>query len=354
MPAVRDDGSGARLAAVATATSTAVTALEPPSRVEASMAASRVSAGLAPGGQPPQARTGATAPTANPIAAVTTSRPAPPHPASGHTAAETITPVTAMPVPPASTARQGNPVGPRQAPDLASLSQVVRAVDPERIRAAIQARLTDLPCSRLVVATDESSRTVVRGRVGSPEQLLQAREAIAELSPGVEPALAVEIVGGPFCRVLDQVEAIGDADGPGIMLNRPDATFTAGDFVVATIAVPPDLERGHLNVMFVDHTGKVVHLLPNAFVHDTEVQGGQTVRLGVEANERRAGVRDYQVTPPYGRGMMLALWSPVPLDGLGLNEVERVEDLLPALASALAKVPHGRVHVSRADLVTRP
>ena len=73
-----------------------------------------------------------------------------------------------------------------------------------------------------------------------------------------------------------------------------------------------------------------------------------------EANERRAGVRDYQVTPPYGRGMLLALLSLAPLTGVGWTEVERVEDLLPELASAAARVPAGSLRVSRVALITHP
>ncbi|MFO1049112.1 MAG: DUF4384 domain-containing protein [Geminicoccaceae bacterium] len=231
---------------------------------------------------------------------------------------------------------------------------VTRAVDPERVREGIARRLLDLPCSRLDVAVGEDLTPVIRGRVESAEDLALVREAGSTLS-GAEPVVAVEVVEPPFCDVLGRLEAMTTgAGGPGIALNHPDATFAAGDFVVVTIRVPANVGRGYLHVLFVDAAGKVVHLLPNPYAQDTEVQGGQTVKLGVEADERRPDVRDYEVTPPYGRGMLVAIVSSTPLAGVGGNEVERVEDLLAALASAVAKAPAGSVAVSRLEIATHP
>ncbi|MGD9509333.1 MAG: DUF4384 domain-containing protein [Geminicoccaceae bacterium] len=238
---------------------------------------------------------------------------------------------------------------------MAAASAAVRAVDPEQIREGIARRLIELPCSHLDVVLNEDLAPVIRGRVESPEDLALVREAGGDLSAGVKPVLAVEVVEAPFCSVLGEVEKIGaGAAGPGIALNRADANYAAGDYVVVTVAVPPDLADGYLNVLFVDGAGKVVHLLPNPYLRDTRVHGGQTVRLGVEANERRAGVRDYQVTPPYGRGLLLAILSTVPLTGVGRAEVEQVDDLLPVLASAVAEVPPGGLRLSRIALVTHP
>ena len=157
----------------------------------------------------------------------------------------------------------------------------MRALDAEQIREGIAKRLIELPCSHLDVAMEEDLTPVIRGRVESPEDLALIREAGSAFS-AAEPALAVEVVEAPFCSVLGQVETIGpSAPGPGIALNRPDASFAAGDYVVVTIQVPADLARGYLNVLFVDQAGKVVHLLPNHYAQDTRVRGGQTVRLGV-------------------------------------------------------------------------
>jgi hypothetical protein len=247
------------------------------------------------------------------------------------------------------------PSSPSHAEVVAAASAAVRAVDPEQIREGIARRLIELPCSHLDIALNDNLAPVIRGRVESPEDLALVQEAGGDLSAGKEPVLAVEVVEAPFCSVLGEVEKVGTRPaGLVLALNRADANYAAGDFVVVTITVPADFAGGYLNVLFVDAAGKVVHLLPNPYLRDTQVHGGQTVRLGVEANERRAGVRDYQVTPPYGRGMLLAILSTVPLTGVGRMEVEQVDDLLPVLAAAVARVPPGGLRLSRIALVTRP
>lgn len=254
---------------------------------------------------------------------------------------------------PPATASANSPAVSASAKALASAA-VTRAVDPERVREGIARRLLDLPCSRLDVAVNEDLTPVIRGRVESAEDLAMVREVGSTLS-GAEPLLAVEVVEPPFCDVLGRLDELGTGSrGPGITLNHPDAAFAAGDFVVVTVEVPADVGRGYLHVLFVDAAGKVVHLLPNPYAQDTEVHGGQTVRLGVEADERRPGARDYEVTPPYGSGMLLAILSSTPLAGVGGSEVERVEDLLPALASAVARAPAGSVAVSRVGIATHP
>lgn len=264
-------------------------------------------------------------------------------------------PIRMAPAPPPGDAATAARIAQSSVTGVVASSAAVRAIDPDQVREGIAKRLIDLPCSHLDVAMNEDLTPVIRGRVESLEDLALVREAGSAFSAGGEPVFAVEVLEAPFCSVLGQIETVGAGTaGPDIALNRPDATFAAGDFVVVTIAVPADLGRGYLNVLFVDLAGKVVHLLPNPYARDTQVHGGQTLRLGVEANERRAGVRDYQVTPPYGRGMLLVIWSSAPLPGLGTREVEQVEDLLAALTSAMAQVPPGGLRISRVAIVTHP
>ena len=361
-PAVAAARQPAANAVVAARSERARAAAPPPAKAEPPAAADRVGAATA-------LRTGSVPPVAaEPTLARSTAAASPPTTASA--AAPTVrasTVATAASQPSRAprvaagvardripaTASANSPAVPPSTTALASAT-VTRAVDPERVREGIARRLLDLPCSRLDVAVNEDLTPVIRGRVESAEDLALVREAGSTLS-GAEPVLAVEVVEPPFCDVLGQLDAIGAGTrGPGIALNHPDAAFAAGDFVVVTVQVPAEVGRGYLHVLFVDAAGKVVHLLPNPYATDTEVHGGQSVKLGVEADERRPDVRDYEVTPPYGRGMFLAILSSTPLAGVGGSEVERVEDLLPALASAVAQAPAGSVAVSRVEIATHP
>jgi hypothetical protein len=96
-------------------------------------------------------------------------------------------------------------------------------------------------------------------------------------------------------------------------------------------------------------------MLPNPFQADTGVSGGETVRLGVEEAERRPGVRDYEVTPPFGPGLVLAILTPVPLTNVGTQETEPAEAFVTHLAAALDRARKaGPVTFSQAWLETRP
>lgn len=243
---------------------------------------------------------------------------------------------------------------PRRATTPAMAVAQAALVDAEAVRRDLAARTADFPCSRLEVAVREDLSTVVHGRVESRQDLARLRDLAAGLPAAGEPELAVEVLEAPFCMALDLVEPIASTAGgsPVVALNSVNGIFHVGDYVVVTVEVPADVAWGHLHVVYLDLAGKVVHLLPNAFATATTVQGGQRVRLGVEANERRAGVRDYQVTPPFGRGVVLALLSPVPLPGVGAREVETVAELLASLRMALAAVPPGSLRIARVRLVT--
>ena len=218
----------------------------------------------------------------------------------------------------------------------------------------MQARLPQLPCSHLQIAVRDDLTPVLRGRVGSAEELADLRGALDGLAALGKPELAVEILEPPFCQALDQLEVAmaGEMTPPAIGLNSPNLTFQDGDFVVVTIEVPADFGDGYLHVIFIDHADKVIHLLPNPFVRNTVVHGGERVQLGVDGKSRRAGLRDYQVTPPYGRGLVLALLSTVPLHEVGVREVETSADLMASLRAAAAGLQPASLRVAHIVLTT--
>lgn len=246
-----------------------------------------------------------------------------------------------------------------QPPDAAAPGPVAalpaRALDVDALR---ERAAGALPCSRLEVGLREDLGVTVRGRVPSPGDRGRLAAIVDTMLPaGTIADLDVEVVGAPFCAALDLVEAVaaGAVAAPSRpVLNRADGVYREGDYVAVTVEIPGDADGHHLHVVFLDHAGKVVHLLPNPTARDTRVAAGQRIRLGVEGPERRAGVRDYRVTPPFGPGMILAVFSRVPLAGVGDNEVEPLAAFLASLASTLEGSPPGAIRLARVDLSTRP
>ena len=102
--------------------------------------------------------------------------------------------------------------------------------------------------------------------------------------------------------------------------------------------MPPfrPVRRSHLYVDYVDPGGDVVHLEPSPVVPDSMVDGGSEIQLGTEAADAGPGGRYYELGAPYGRAVVVALASAVPLFAGPREEVEPAATYLAALEQALA------------------
>ena len=65
------------------------------------------------------------------------------------------------------------------------------------------------------------------------------------------------------------------------------------------------------------------------------IDGGSEIQLGAEAADAGAGARYYQLGAPYGRAVVVALASALPLFASPREEVEPAATYLPALEQAL-------------------
>jgi hypothetical protein len=167
-------------------------------------------------------------------------------------------------------------------------------------------------------------------------------------------------VQGKLCRLLSgalvRMTPLPDAAAV-LRLNRADGIYRDGDYLVVTVAVPREIGANHhLHVLFLDEGGEVLHLLPNPLARDPRASGGQRVVLGAEERERRGGMRDYRVGPPYGRGVVLALLSPRSLDPVGRRETEGLGGFLASLQVALRRALAGgsSVRFAAVGIETRP
>ena len=165
---------------------------------------------------------------------------------------------------------------------------------------------------------------------------------------------AVAVHPPPFCTALAVLgrETVQPAAPAGIELrpSRPDAVYREGDYFVLTVGMPAT-QSGYLYVDYMDGNGGVVHLLPNPLVPDNRYGAGETVRLGVEADEVGPGRRHYVAGPPYGESLITAIVSPEPLFDGPREEVEAADDYLPALEARLERIEAIGAPVGAARLV---
>ena len=161
-----------------------------------------------------------------------------------------------------------------------------------------------------------------------------------------EPVITLECPAnsGPGCALAaEALRAVETSAGeaPQLTLNRPDGVYLDQDYLVIETALPADL-GGYLYLDVLTDAGNVYHLLPEPMREDNELSAGGEIRVGVEAAERRDGVRFWQVGEPFGEGYLLAVVSENPLYR-GLRPVEEtIADYQDVLLEALANPATGR------------
>ena len=146
-----------------------------------------------------------------------------------------------------------------------------------------------------------------------------------------------------------------DAGGesPTLVLNRPDGIYLDQDYLVVETELPPDL-GGYLYLDVLTDAGHVYHLLPEPMRADNELPAGGEIRVGVEAAERRNGIRFWQVGEPFGEGYLLATVSEKPLYPTLRPIEETIADYQDVLLGALADPDRGRKSAQVERLEFRP
>jgi hypothetical protein len=138
-----------------------------------------------------------------------------------------------------------------------------------------------------------------------------------------------------LCELLAVVPAAA-RDLPAVALNHPDGILHDGDYLVLRVTPPAGLPDGHLYVVYLDQVGQLFSLRPNPVQPTTAASAGATLQLGVEEAQRRPDVRSWQAGSPFGPGLLLALFTRLPLSGWPPAETMRLGQVLPLLATSVA------------------
>ena len=295
-------------------------ASQPPAVVKPPPPSSAVVVDVAPRHEPPVVPAGPptppTTPPFTPITTVTTSRDSPP-----------LQPPTPPTAPPVTTAR----VTPATPP----------AVDYRAVAEAVSRAVAEFGCADLSATLSSEQKVYVDGRVSSTRDLraLESRLGAIEHVKGV--VQRVEILERPFCDVVDLLGPFGlsakaTRKGPAIAVNSPTLSFREGDLLVVEVTAGRE-DRGYLYVDYLDSGGTFVHMLPSPSQPMNAVAPGQRVVLGSASTGASAGAQQYEIAPPHGRGMIVAMVSRRPLLAGPRPEVESADDYLAALDAALAR-----------------
>jgi len=310
-----------------------------PAQAAATQATVPIPAPAAPQPAPPPV-------TAQPLPATPAPEPprAQPQPPVATAPAPSPAPVTPPPVvtaPPAAPGVPTRPPDPLPAP--APPQQVAAAPAAGALRSAIAGVLSEARCAMIGGDMEGANRARLTGyaQAGGGEAALRLRLASAGVPPGAID-WGVRGFEGPYCPALDLLRPYADAfgappSGLGLSLPGGRTRLVLGDLLTVTLAMPGF--ASYLRVSYFTHDGEVVHLHPTPSDPARTFGPGVRVALGDPAS----GGPRWEVGPPYGTEMIVAVASERPLFATSRPEFEQSDDYLAALASALRSGAGGRI-----------
>jgi serine/threonine protein kinase len=266
-------------------------------------------------------------------------------PATTQPAPATVATPATTPAPTATPARAAEPARAPPSPPPPALATPPRApaIDHTAVAAAVSKVVAGFDCADLSATLASDMTVFVSGRVASAkdQRALESRVGAVEHVKGVVPR--VEILESPFCDVAGLLGPLGlsagqgGRSGPAIGVNSPTRTFREGQFLVVEVTAGAG-HQGHLYVGYLDSSGTWVHMLPSPLHPANAVVPGQRVVLGAEPAGDGREAQQYEIAPPHGRGMIIALASRIPLFQRPRPEIETLADYLPALDAELARL----------------
>jgi hypothetical protein len=255
-------------------------------------------------------------------------------------AGEPVTSAQATAAPaPAAAAPPAEPRAATPAPRVSAAALPRGAADHTAVAAAVSDVVAGFDCADISATLSSDMTVFVSGRVASAtdQRALESRLGAVEHVKNVVPR--VEVIGSPFCDVMDLLGPLGLASGrdgpkgPVIGVNSPARTFREGQFLVVDVTAGPG-HRGYLYVDYLDSAGNFVHMLPGPSNAANAVAPGQRIVLGGD----QAEARQYEIAPPHGRGMIIAIVTRKPLFDRPRPEIETMAEYLPALDAQLARL----------------
>jgi len=215
---------------------------------------------------------------------------------------------------------------------LPTTEPVTDQMYPARIMADVRQVLSEFDCAYVSPALSHG-HLALSGSVAGADDLLQVRLRLSQVGgvTSVEDDLVIH--PRPFCDMMTLLEHYNvpvpsDLDQIGLRTDKADNQYKEGEFLVVNAVGAFD---GFLYIDFLDPDGNIVHMLPSPVSENNEVRAGQQIVIG-------KGKRRYEILPPHGRNVIVAITSQQPLFDTKRPEIESAEEYLSALNEALQRV----------------
>ncbi len=276
------------------------------------------------------------APSTAPPAAETTALAAPPPPAASQPKPEPTPPLSAPPPPagaaasttvspPAGGAATGqSTTQPVQPPPPGSSStttapEQVAAIGLGSLRRQIERVLASIPCTLVDSPVQDSGTVTVTGMAGrSADDAV--RHEVTDIAGSHALDWRVQRIDPVFCGALAAIRPIAPLAGAPdrglrLTLGGGRTALHEGEFIRPRVTMPDF--SGRLRVDYLAHDGSLAHLYPTAAdpqqhfvaVPPRALRAGVTLEIG----NASAGHPQWEVGPPFGTDMIIAVASSVPL-----------------------------------------
>jgi serine/threonine protein kinase len=241
---------------------------------------------------------------------------------------------------PASGSGPGIPASPL---DIGTAGNAGRERDfkADEVIARINSIAGSYECAHITASLNEQRRVVLSGYVSNSSDLQRLQDEVAAIQGVASVRNDSAVYPRPFCEVIgllagDQSPDIPPEDAVKITMNKPSRSYGEGEYLVIT-AMASKAFDGYLYIDYLDSTNTVVHMLPTSMRPDNAVRAGQVLVIGTDKPGAQSHEQAYQVLPPHGRSMVIAISSRMPLfDGVR-QDVESGADYLAVLGAALSR-----------------
>ena len=201
------------------------------------------------------------------------------------------------------------------------------------------APLPETHCGHLEVASDSGGSVRIAGLVASGSPTAAEVEHTLAGTLGRPFDLQLVEVAPVLCAVLEGLEnGIAETDPrPVLRLRNAEGTttdsFQEEEHLVIELA--PQDEPRHVYLDYFTHEGEVLHLLPGSDYPDNFAPAGAGLVLG----DPQQGQPVWQIGPPFGQDLLVALVARRPLYQDRRPDVEAIEPYLTFLRDRMASEP---------------
>lgn len=267
------------------------------------------------------------------------SRPVPPTPP-----APVVAETTPAPTPPAEARSSPQATAPPPAPTPAPPAELV---DLASVQARVDQVAGAMPCAAVEAAMGPNNSVLLSGYVDSEQDIARLRESVGGIAGVGAVDSSLEVQPWPFCEILQVIDPYRSADRQaGLVITTPDRNtrLSAGDPLTLDIFLPTDAE--YLYLGYVQNDGRVgyITVLPvRQWVQDT---GAIRFETG------------YEISPPFGREMVIAITSGRPLFDEALPAYQPPDEYIALLRERLEALrernPEVALDASHLILTTQP